>query len=89
LRLIRLSLEPALLLFPYSQSREARTMAREVDPSDPKDTRDFKPDWKRKCMTCGAKPILPMTEMCGVCTFGEAAMANGAWWPESEGGGEP
>ena len=42
----------------------------------PKDT---DPDWTKKCIICGATPILPVTEMCGPCTFGEADTANGNW----------
>ena len=37
------------------------------------------PDWKGKCEVCGASPIVPMTGLCGPCTFGEAETANGNW----------
>jgi CO dehydrogenase/acetyl-CoA synthase alpha subunit len=40
---------------------------------------ETKPDWKRKCMNCGASPIVPVTGMCGPCTFGEADTADGNW----------
>jgi len=39
----------------------------------------FKPDWTGKCDTCGASPIVPLTGMCGPCTFGEAGTAAGEW----------
>lgn len=37
------------------------------------------PDWTKGCEVCGAKPILPVTGMCGPCTFGEADTAGGNW----------
>lgn len=37
------------------------------------------PDWTRPCSTCGAKPILPITGLCGPCTFGEAETSGGNW----------
>jgi hypothetical protein len=38
-----------------------------------------RPDWTRKCQTCGATPIVPETGLCGPCTFGEAGTAGGNW----------
>jgi outer membrane protein assembly factor BamB len=38
-----------------------------------------KPDWSGKCDVCGQSPIVPMTGMCGPCTFGEASTALGNW----------
>jgi hypothetical protein len=40
---------------------------------------DCAPDWTKKCETCGATPVLPVTGMCGPCTLGEAATAGGCW----------
>jgi len=37
------------------------------------------PDWSRKCEICGQSPIVPLTGMCGPCTFGEADTAGGNW----------
>lgn len=37
------------------------------------------PDWSRKCEVCGARPIMPITKMCGPCTTGEADTAGGNW----------
>jgi hypothetical protein len=37
------------------------------------------PDWAATCENCGATPVLPMTGMCGPCTFGEAETAGGNW----------
>ena len=43
---------------------------------------EFLPNWKRRCIVCGQKPTITIkpidgspkmdTEMCGVCTWGEA-----------------
>lgn len=40
---------------------------------------DADPDWSRSCSVCGSRPIVPVTGMCGVCTFGEADCAGGNW----------
>lgn len=37
------------------------------------------PDWEHVCELCGARPIIPITGMCGPCTFGEAETAGGNW----------
>ena len=37
------------------------------------------PDWTSKCDVCGQSPVLPMTGMCGPCTFGDASTLNGNW----------
>ena len=37
------------------------------------------PNWKKKCEVCGAIPTLPLTKMCGPCTFGEAETSGGIW----------
>lgn len=44
----------------------------EVDP-------DTEPDWEGEYMVCGASPIVPITGMCGPCTFGEAETIGGNW----------
>ena len=41
--------------------------------------KDTAPDWTRQCEVCGASPVVPMTGMCGPCTFGEADNAGGNW----------
>lgn len=38
-----------------------------------------KPDYKTKCSVCQATPTLPITGMCGPCTFGDASTAGGNW----------
>ena len=40
---------------------------------------DLKPDFTAACEACGQKPIVPMTGLCGPCTFGEADTAGGNW----------
>lgn len=37
------------------------------------------PDWTSECEVCGQTPIVPMTGLCGPCTFGEADTAGGNW----------
>jgi ribosomal protein L37E len=39
----------------------------------------LKPNWEKECENCGAKPVVPLTGMCGPCTFGEAETARGNW----------
>jgi len=35
------------------------------------------PDWSRECGVCGGTPVVPVTDLCGPCTFGEAETAGG------------
>ncbi len=52
---------------------------REQAPSEA-ETRDaFKKNWKKKCVSCGAKPTVGNTDLCGPCCFGEAETAGGNW----------
>lgn len=39
----------------------------------------YAPDWTKGCDTCGASPVVPATEMCGPCTWGEAETKEGNW----------
>jgi len=39
----------------------------------------IKPDWDKECEICSAFPIVPITGMCGPCTWGEAETAGGNW----------
>jgi hypothetical protein len=41
--------------------------------------KQVEPDWTKKCENCDATPIVPMTGLCGPCTFGEADTAGGNW----------
>lgn len=36
-------------------------------------------DWSRECEVCGGRPVVPLTGMCGPCTFGEAETVGGNW----------
>jgi hypothetical protein len=49
----------------------------------------FMPDYEHKCISCGAVPVVTAIkdgeviyegEQCGVCTWGEAAMADPEQW---------
>ena len=42
-------------------------------------SKDTEPDWGGKCEVCGQSPIVPLTGMCGPCTYGEADTADGNW----------
>jgi hypothetical protein len=37
------------------------------------------PDWEGKCENCDSTPIVPLTGMCGPCTWGEADTVAGNW----------
>lgn len=43
------------------------------------DENSTEPDWSHSCEVCGQTPIVPMTGLCGPCTFGEADTAGGNW----------
>lgn len=40
---------------------------------------DTEPDWDTPCEVCGQTPTVPITGLCGPCTFGEADTAGGNW----------
>jgi hypothetical protein len=40
---------------------------------------ETEPDYGHCCEVCGSSPVVPMTGMCGPCTFGEAGTAVGNW----------
>jgi hypothetical protein len=46
-----------------------------VEAGDPR----IEPDWTKKCEVCDQSPIVPLTGMCGPCTFGEADTVAGNW----------
>ena len=43
-----------------------------------------RPSWSAPCENCGAAPIVPMTGLCGPCTFGEADTVAGGWWDDQK-----
>ncbi len=45
---------------------------------DPEPVKEPKPNWAIKCQVCETVPTIDDTKLCGVCTFGEADMAD--WW---------
>lgn len=49
------------------------------DSSEYLDAKNLKPDWTKKCSQCGATPVVPLINMCGPCTFGEADTVDGNW----------
>jgi hypothetical protein len=40
---------------------------------------ETRPDWNSKCENCGQTPTVPITGLCGPCTFGEAETVGGNW----------
>ncbi len=40
---------------------------------------DMEPDWEGECENCGASPVVPITGLCGPCTWGEADTMDGNW----------
>jgi hypothetical protein len=55
------------------------TRKKKLKENAKKHEEDMEPDWKGKCEVCGASPIVPLTGMCGPCTFGDAETAGGNW----------
>lgn len=51
---------------------------RRPEPESP-DEECLEPDWTGECEVCGDRPIVPLTGMCGPCTFGEADTMGGNW----------
>jgi len=41
--------------------------------------RDLDPDWATPCEVCGQVPTVPLTGLCGPCTWGESATVGGNW----------
>lgn len=39
----------------------------------------YEPDWSRSCENCGASPVVPLTGLCGPCTWGETDTMGGNW----------
>jgi hypothetical protein len=64
-----------------SSKRRRRLSKRvgKIDAPDDKYTDKTRPDWSRKCEICKASPIVPVTGMCGPCTFGESDTRDGNW----------
>jgi len=52
--------------------------ASEAPPENLKNA-ETDPDWNQVCLVCGDTPVVPVTCMCGPCTFGEADTAGGNW----------
>lgn len=52
---------------------------KESEISDEDVKKGVEPDWEHFCEVCGETPIVPLTGMCGPCTFGEADTVGGNW----------
>jgi hypothetical protein len=55
--------------------KELEPKREELKPDDPR----ILPDWNTPCASCGAKPTMPLTGLCGPCTTGEAETSGGNW----------
>lgn len=53
-------------------SKKHKNAKTKIDP-------ETEPDWSGECEVCGSSPIVPVSGMCGPCTFGEADTAGGNW----------
>jgi hypothetical protein len=40
---------------------------------------EMQPNWSGKCDVCRQGPTVPLTGLCGPCTFGEASTVGGNW----------
>lgn len=54
-------------------------MAKKNKKPETRKDEDWEPDWEGECEVCGCSPIVPITGMCGPCTFGEADTVAGNW----------
>lgn len=61
------------LVNPLSSEGKRRRSAKVATPAQ------VGPDWTKKCEVCRATPIVPLTGLCGPCTFGESETAGGNW----------
>lgn len=57
--------------------RDHKRPTPEIPP--PAKQEDTDPDWSKQCDVCGQTPIVPLTGLCGPCTFGEADTVGGNW----------
>ena len=46
---------------------------------EPSSDLSTEPDWDGECEVCGQSPVVPVTGLCGPCTFGEADTIGGNW----------
>lgn len=63
---------------PMTQMNESR----KLPDHTAKQKAQFRPSWIQKCDNCGQSPIVPVTNLCGPCTFGEADTVMGGWWDD-------
>jgi CO dehydrogenase/acetyl-CoA synthase alpha subunit len=59
----------------YKAQQQAEKVKQPTPGADP----DTAPDWNHNCEVCGQTPVVPLTGMCGPCTYGEADTAGGNW----------
>lgn len=65
---------------PQTVGESERTMSeRKAKKLKPLTKEETEPDWSGKCIYCGQSPVVPITGLCGPCTFGSADAAGGNW----------
>lgn len=58
-----------------NRKQAAKPECETIEAGDPR----TQPDWEGECEVCGQSPIVPLTGMCGPCTFGESETIGGNW----------
>jgi hypothetical protein len=66
------------------QGLEDHIAAKHPERAEPKTaasgrSADMEPNWGGECMVCGASPTVPLTGMCGPCSFGKSDTMDGNW----------
>lgn len=54
----------------------------EDKPTSDENADAFDALWHKPCSVCSASPVVRAVGLCGPCTWGESAMALGAWVDE-------
>jgi hypothetical protein len=64
---------------PVDEPEEFEDEDLDLDDLDEDGDDDTEADWTQSCEVCGERPIVPVTGMCGPCTFGDADTVGGNW----------
>lgn len=65
--------------FKTAASLNQHWAAKHAPPDDGEIDPNTEPDWDGECEVCGQSPIVPITGLCGPCTWGEADTIGGNW----------
>lgn len=61
-----------------SKQKKLKIQKPERQPPE-KDRPEIQPDWSTSCDVCGSVPVVPITGLCGPCSYGEADTYGGNW----------